>query len=389
MNNRSQGSAFPTREQELLLQAALLPEGAALQAWQNWKAQVNLEQELDLGSYRLLSLVYFNLQRPGVDDPWIGKLKGVYRRVWYQNQALFHIVADVLRLFHAAEIETMILKGAALTLLYYRDYGLRPMSDFDVLVPTAKRRAAIDVLTRAGWRPIRYSPEKLTDAVLDVRHALGFENAHQCHFDLHWHVLVNCRYPNADDDFWTGAIPVQVRDVSTRTLDPTDQLLHVCVHGAAWSPVSPIRWVADAMTILHGSHSVIDWARLVAQAEKRRLILPLREALTYLCNSFGAPIPSYILTEMNKARVSDLERKYYGALTAKPNWLGALPVRWFRYLLDLEATGNTNLAHQLVGFPRYLQRVHVLDRRQLLTWAMSRAILRIGRQVRGVDQGLA
>ncbi len=341
-----------------------------------------------MGSYRLLSLLYFNLQRLGVDDPWMGKLRGIYRRVWYQNQTLFHTIADVLRLFHAAGIETMILKGAALTLLYYKDYGLRPMEDFDVLVPTRQRRAAIDALTQAGWRPILRPLEKLTDAVLDVRHAWGFENAHQRHFDLHWHLLKDCRYPNADDDFWTGAIPVQMADVSTRALNPTDQLLHVCVHGAAWNSVPPIRWVADAMTILNGSRSAVDWTRLIAQAEKRRLILPLREPLTYLCNSFGATIPSHVLTEMNKARVSDLERKYYNAITAKPDWLGGLPVIWFRYLLNFEATGKTNLAQKLVGFPRYMQQATGKNRRRLLAWAVSRAIVRIGRQVRGVDQGL-
>jgi hypothetical protein len=389
MNNQRRGGAFPTREQELLLRAALLPGEASLQAWQNWKAQVNLEQELDSGSYRLLPLLYRNLYAHGVDDPWMSKLRGIYHRTWYMNQTLFHVIADVLRLFHAAGIETMILKGTALTLLYYQDYGLRPMGDFDVLVPTAKRRAAMDVLTQTGWKPKPYPLEKLTDVVLDVRHACAFEDAHQHQLDLHWHVLTECHYPDADDDFWAGAVPVQVAGAPTRALNQADQLLHVCVHGARWNPVPPIRWVADAMVILGKSHFEVDWTRLMAQAEKRRLILPVRESLTGLRDSLGVAIPSHVLTEMNRMRVSDLERKFYSAITAKPALLGSLPASWYRYLLESQTTGETNLAQKLAGFLQYLQRAHVMDRWQLLAWAMLRAIIRIGRAMRGMDRGLS
>lgn len=377
---------FPTREQELLLRAALLQGEPALRAWQNWKVHVNLEQGLDTGSYRLLPLLYRNLQILDVADPLMGKLKGTYHKAWYRNQMLFHTIADVLRLFHAAGIETMILKGAALTLLYYKDYGLRPLSDFDVLVPTVKRGAAIDVLTQAGWKPLLRPLEKLTDAVLDVWHGWGFENVRRHQFDLHWHVLRQCRYPNADDDFWADAVPVQVADVPTRTLNQADQLLHVCVHGAEWNGVPPLRWIADATVILNASHSEVEWSRLIAQAEKRRLILPLRRALTYLSDSFGVAIPAHILMEMDKVRVSDVERKLHNAVTANSAWLGPLPALWYRHLFDLEVTGETNWAKTLVGFPRYLLRSLWMDTwRQLLTWAISRTIIKIGKAVRGMD----
>ena len=89
---------FPTREQELLLRAALLQGEPALQAWQDCKAQVNLEQELDMGSYRLMPLLYRNLRTLGVDDPLMGKLRGIYGREWYKNQMLFRAMAEVLLL---------------------------------------------------------------------------------------------------------------------------------------------------------------------------------------------------------------------------------------------------------------------------------------------------
>jgi len=60
-------------------------------------------------------------------------------------------MSDVLVSFHRAGIQTILLKGAALILLHYKDPGLRPMVDFDILVPAGKAAAAIKVLTELGW----------------------------------------------------------------------------------------------------------------------------------------------------------------------------------------------------------------------------------------------
>ena len=68
-------------------------------------------------------------------------------------------------------IEPMLLKGAALTLLHYRDSGLRPMEDVDILVsngpdlrgkakPTAAPIVAAAALS-AGGTPIPATPPSL------------------------------------------------------------------------------------------------------------------------------------------------------------------------------------------------------------------------------------
>ena len=152
--------AFPTLEQELFLQAALLPGELGLAAWRKWKQNSSWEEDMDAGSFALLPLLYAHLKELGVDDPAMGRFKGIYRKVWYQNRILLHETANVLRLFEADRIETMVLKGAALSQLYYKDYGLRKMHDLDVVIPVAGRRRAIDTLTRAGWKP-RFRPLSL------------------------------------------------------------------------------------------------------------------------------------------------------------------------------------------------------------------------------------
>ena len=118
----------------------------------------------------------------------------------------------------------------------------------------------------------------------------------ELHFDLHWNTIWWCRGGNADDDFWDGAILVTLNEIPTRILNPTDQLLHVCVHGArygrnaySYAPVPILRWAADAIQIL--SSSDIDWDRFIYQAQKRSLELQLRDALYYLEEITGAQFP--------------------------------------------------------------------------------------------------
>lgn len=377
---------FPTHTHVLLLRSALFRDESALRAWQEWKSLVDLDQAIDAGTYRLLPLVYHNLRALDVRDSLMSKLKGIYRMEWTKNQILFRTGAEVLKSFHAAGIETLILKGAPLAVLYYEDVALRPMNDFDVLVPAAKRRQAIDLLLANGWQPEKHTLESTSDAYLNLRRGTGFINSHGKQLDLHWHIFSKVRKPDADLVFWQNALPVKFLDVSTRTICPTDQLLHACVHGAAWNPVPSVRWISDSIIILRKAGAQMDWNRLVEQAKIHRLVVPLRSALTYLDSTFQANIPPHVLTELNTIGVPSVEMELHRVLTSKPDWRGNLPMYWYKYLLDLDIDGiQPSLLHRLTGFVIYLQHTKGKTAPELLKWALSRTAVRLGRTLRGYD----
>ena len=103
-------------------------------------------------------------------------------------------------------------------------------------------------------------------------------------------------------------MPFKVQDVSSYALDPTDMLFHVIVHGVKWNPEPPIRWIADAMTIIQSSDFEIDWPRIISHAKKYMVCLQIREGLNYLYENFQAPVPKTIMDSINKIPVSYLER---------------------------------------------------------------------------------
>ena len=355
----STGGCWPTPLQELLLKATLLKTSVALQAWQEWFGQEGLDR-LDNGSYRLLPLAYRNLQSLGYQDPVLMKLKGVNRRAWCENHLVFRRMAPVLGAFHNAGISTLLLKGAALTLLHYRDFGLRPMQDLDILVPEERALDAVALLEAQGWSRSTLPAVRLGEFFLSYRQSADFTRQPQERLDLHWHVLFQACHREADQLFWEASIPVEFEGISTRALCPTDQLLHACVHGVAWNDIPPLRWVADACCVLESSP--IDWQRLLHVATTCRVVPPLRDALRYLVNTVGAAIPEEVVQTLESIPISptdQLEYQFYLKQLGTPGMRQTVRALYPQYRRTVQ--GKTWLK-KMAGIPLFLQHYWNLDR---------------------------
>lgn len=343
------GHNWPTPYQTLLLRASLCRGEEAINAWHEWGRDYE-SRELEGDSFRLLPLLYYNLRRLGLKGPAMDKLRGVYKRAWYDNQLLLHRLSGVLKTLAASGIETMVLKGAALSVMYYPEPWLRPMTDVDILVPSSKVRSTMEVLQASGHRPEHRIPESLPD----FTYALSFMLDQTRVLDLHCRIMLECRWNSPDEDLWRGALPLDILGATTLALNPTDQLLHVCVNATRWENAPQVRWIADAVTIMNKSE--IDWNHLKAQALKLHLVLPLRETLHYLHFEHDAPIPPHLLEELRRLAVTRFENNRHKAFARPHPLLGALPVMWLNHRLS-----TPNLRTRLLGFPAFLQYVFQLD----------------------------
>jgi hypothetical protein len=349
---------YPSPEQELLLQAALLPDAAAERSWVRWR-EAHASEPFDVASFRMLPLVYRNLARLGSGDSWMGRLKGVYGRSWFVNQMLFHRAAAVVRRLEAADIPTLLLKGAGLSLAHYRDMGARPMDDVDVAVPLARASEAIAVLRSAGMRP----ELPLTDEHLVLRHAESLATPDGHTIDLHWSLLWQA---GDDDEFWDAAVPATLLWSPTRTLSATDHILQVCAHGAYWGRIHPMRWVADVHTVMRSAAPEIDWERLLRLAVHRELTLALHDALAYIDERFDTPMPDDLLGRLRSQPVRAMRRAAHFVAGLRPSpgrSAGMLLLNLDIYRAHIELHGRHASA---TGFIQYLQRnLRVVTRRQL------------------------
>lgn len=380
-------SPWPTPLQTLLLQATLWQGPQARNAWQQWQAQIDIEN-LDEGSTRLLPLLLHNLKQQGIETPLAARFKSVQRYAWYRNQMMMGRAAKLLRAFEEAGIKTMILKGAPLILLHYKDYGLRPMNDFDVLVPTEQSGKALELLEEWGWDPDIEEHLEGNDDFLTFRHAHAFRNVDDQSLDLHRHLLGQCCWEGADDLFWRDAIIVELQGVKTLALNPTDQLLHVCLHGLQWQSVSPLRWVADAMMVLNAAQATtddkyrIDWKRFETLAASHRVQLPLRDGLMFLREHLAASIPEETIVALGRIKATRAERLEYSAAQRPPHSFGPYLKLWLRYRSFLRWEHKAGKLSAVCGFPRYLQHTWELEHAWQVPIAAVQKSLRQQRQRR-------
>jgi len=370
---------WPTESQETLLRAALLPGPAAIAAWDEWKSRNDfIGSHHDLGSFRLLPLVFKNLVALRADDPFMPRLKGIYRFSWCANQRLFHDAAGLVQGLHDAGIGTLVLKSAALSALYYRDRGVRPMSDVDVLVPVTQAAAAIDRLRGMGWRTNQFVAEDFR-----YRHAAQLRNEDGREFDLHWHAFYECLQEDADDGLWRRAVPVSLLHVHTLGLDPSDALLHTIVHGMRWDDVPTIRWIPDAMTILRHAGPQIDWDRVLSEAARRRLVLRFGQGLRYLRERFDAPIPDDVMARSRAPRPSYVERMEYRylGLGLKEQGQVALGQYPFFFADYLRFAAGRSPWRQVMELPEYMRYRFGLAGRSRLLWLVLRHAARKTRKI--------
>ena len=342
-------NCWPTENQELLLRACLMNGHEALTAWQQWRV-IFESGSLDEGSRRLLPLLYRNLKNQKITDPLISVLKEEYFHTWSENQFCLRGIASLIAEFDQGGIPNILVKGSALAVLYYEDVGLRPMKDIDLMVSRDQAKRSIQLLISLGWKPAYSSPE----ALIPFEQATEFTDANNQKVDLHWRLLWEGRPSVDDDDFWQASIAMQLNGIQTKSLSPADQLLHVCVHGAKWNDTAPLRWIPDAMMIIRSAKMKIDWTRLVNQARKRQLTLPMSETLSYLNRLFEAGISTEVLNQLEGAETTRLERWSYRTRLGTNDSLKMSAVLW-HWMNSLVVNCEGTASQRLIQFSQYLQ----------------------------------
>lgn len=343
-NPKQRRDAFrPSDEEQLLLRASLLPVDRALPAWEQWRASVDIE-EIVSETVTILPMLYKNLHQH-VQHKLINIAKGVYRRSWYLNQTLFVEAAENLKLLEENGIQTLVLKGAALAELYYQDLGLRRMADVDILIPYERAEAAMDLLESRGWAMPHYAPLP-RERLMQIKHGEEFRNQAGKAVDIHWNIFYASRQQELDQECWARAQQFDFRGVPTLVLCPSDQLLHVLVHGISFKPRNQFRWVADALTLLRAVE--IDWDIFYQQAIRRRLCLQAHDTLSYIVDEFEAEVPSSLMQKLSQGPESDRDyvlynfyswptepQPYLDQALQQPKFLRALTLLWRRYMISL------------------------------------------------------
>ncbi|MBE9201572.1 MULTISPECIES: nucleotidyltransferase family protein [unclassified Nodularia (in: cyanobacteria)] len=298
-----------------LLKATLLKEQAMLTAWQDWRDSVDIET-LDSSSYLLLPQLYQNLLAHGVDDADMARLKGIYRRHWYANQLQLKSLTAILSSLKDIGIEAIVLGDATWGGIGKNQIeNYRPISSFHLLLDGNCLDTAIEHLLSLNWHSVDGSKQQFKE----LRH--NCDSSLNLRLYLQEHLFWAIPQDYTDGQVWHYATADWSSEAGWR-LSATDQFLDGCARmffrQRTKSSNPQIHRIADAFLLIANLPNN-DWIRLITQAQRYQMILPVRNMLQLLQQLVSVELPSWVLpalwqmpianTEWVKYRVLDGDRR--------------------------------------------------------------------------------
>lgn len=349
---------YPKLNHELLLKSIFLEKEKAITAWNNWRDNADFNN-LDKASFMLLPLLYKKLGQLRIDDINILKMKGIHRSTWYNNNTIFHSISKIIEIFNINGIQTILIKGTALAYYYYEDIGLRPTGDIDILIWQEDLHQAIGLLQKAGWYKKKYTHtfDSLSNSNIPLKNAIAFNNSIGQGLDLHWYLLPECCNSDMEDTLWERAKEVTFYEIPTKILSSSDLLFHACIQANRYEKnYTPIRYLADIITLLNTDYSNLNWHHIIASAIKQQMILPVRNVLNYLNHELCPSIPLAILNDINIRKAGKIDI-ISNKVRSRPSILGSLSRYWVNYLYySFSVSKKLNLL-DFIGFFKYMKLI--------------------------------
>ncbi len=235
-----------------------------------WEENVIMD-DLDFSSSRLVPYFLNGNQNNGITTKYDKRLKIIYKHWWLRMQHINHQLQVVCKTLSEAGIDVVIIKGASIKEHYDRD-ELRPMADFDLLVPRNRLFEAIDVVKSLDYVAHKNSKaqlENMTNLYMEFNH--GFYHEHKqtgTQVDLHWKIGSFCSN-EFTENLW---LHLQSSDGVSNAKKPqlAYEVFMIIVHAVVAKSKDNLSWIIDIAIINKKyNHSFWKEARKLAIAESK------------------------------------------------------------------------------------------------------------------------
>ncbi|HER19441.1 MAG TPA: hypothetical protein ENO14_00165, partial [Chromatiales bacterium] len=231
------------------------------------------------------------------------KLHKNYVSKGFRNIGCMEELGEILAALRAANIETIVLKGAAFAGSLWRNPAVRTMRDFDLMVRRSQLEAAGSVLRGMGFMPDERRASEDFYRLSHHHQAPMVHPGHNLIVEIHWNIVAPhdglCLSP---DRLWDRAVEARIAGRDALTLSMEDHILHLCLHAACDDPFhGKIVSVLDIAELLRASQHDWDWNLLLREAEAGGYSRFLYYPLYLAARLFRAPVPAGVLRSLRRA----------------------------------------------------------------------------------------
>jgi hypothetical protein len=208
-----------------------------------------------------------------------------------QSLQITRELAEILTLFRRQDIPVIVLKGAHLGHVVYRNMALRTMGDLDLMVRRHHLAEAERLLGGLGYVP-QYDPLLQVDYTRH-QHTRPLGKPGASRIDVHWSIARPTAPFHVDlEGVWTRARPARIAGVEALVLSPEDLLLHLCLHTSFDHQFRlGLRASWDIHEVVRHHHDEIDWDQLVRRAREWGIARYVHVTLRLVRDMLGADIP--------------------------------------------------------------------------------------------------
>lgn len=193
-----------------------------------------------------MGLLYAGLAAGGLGGLPSGLAESLSRAYARQLAHNHLVLAEMRRVLQALQgVDVMVAKGLALAAVYYRDPGIRPTADIDLIIRYADFERVAAALAR-----LEYSAKADYQEKLELYCHVTFEREAAAGVPVEAHWSLGRDFPSTPDDaaLWQGAQTADIGGVSVRTLSTENHLLQAALHlahHAVFGGYPSLLWLAD------------------------------------------------------------------------------------------------------------------------------------------------
>jgi hypothetical protein len=235
----------------------------------------------------------------------ISKFNQLYYQSLSRNILLYKYFQTILQTFIANKIEVIPLKGIFLAETYYKDIGLRQMSDIDLLVKQEDVKNCIQILMNLGYVAVGRNKTEFIKNKGAAKH-LPTMVLNGVFVEIHYRILIdNSTYSIDIENYWKNTNSILLHNTLTLALSAENLLQYLCIHLERHFNEGKIQLYqfADILGILQKHEKDFDWDVFVISCEKNHCSKNVFRVLfllqTFFIVSFPLKIQQIILQYSN------------------------------------------------------------------------------------------